>query len=286
MMLSILDNVPWQMVPGERAALEGLLCQVKPKLAVEIGTAEGGSLRSIATHSGHVHSFDLVPPPMDVNDLPNVTVHTGDSHVSLPEVLAGLARQGRNVDFALVDGDHTADGVERDARDLLASDAVRSTVIVFHDTMNDEVRAGLMRIDAASEPKIAYYDLNFLAGRLNYGDAFHHQFWGGLGVMVVDASTADRKPLPRADRNAYTVFELVAPVRDVLIAQERRGGAIGPGTVPEVLLAAPGSDDEFSELRAELVDLQRRFGVVVNSKSWRLTAPLRAAAARLRDVRR
>ena len=58
-MLSAFDDLPWQMEPGERAALEGLLCEVRPNLSIEIGTAEGASLRLLAKYSGHVHSFDL-----------------------------------------------------------------------------------------------------------------------------------------------------------------------------------------------------------------------------------
>ncbi|MGN6170385.1 MAG: hypothetical protein ACTHQQ_19775, partial [Solirubrobacteraceae bacterium] len=62
-MISTFDTLPWQMDPGERAALDGLLCQLRPKLSIEIGRADGGSLRSIARYSGHVHSFDLAAPP-------------------------------------------------------------------------------------------------------------------------------------------------------------------------------------------------------------------------------
>jgi hypothetical protein len=234
-LISILDSIPWQMSPGERAALEGLLCHIKPDLAVEIGTAEGGSLRSVAKYSSHVHSFDLVAPPITMNELTNVTVHTGDSHVLLPQVLAELAQDGRNVDFALVDGDHTADGVERDIRDLLASKAVASTVIVAHDTMNDEVRAGLSRIEASAEPKIAYYDLEFLPGRLHHGGNLHHQLWGGLGVMVVDAHSSHTKPVRTPDQTAYNMYEIVAYARDALVAEEHKGGPTGPARIREAL---------------------------------------------------
>lgn len=224
-LIPILDVAAWQMVPGERAALVGLLSQVRPDLAIEIGTAEGGSLRCISQYSGEVLSFDLVAPAPELRELANVTFHTGDNHELLPKVLTELTDAGRSVDFVLVDGDHTASGVEQDVRDLLASDAIRSTVVVFHDTMNDEVRAGLQRIDYAGEPKVAYCDLDFVSGRLNYGGVFHHQLWGGLGVMVVDAERATVGSASPTSRDAYSVFDLVAPARDALIAFERAGGA-------------------------------------------------------------
>jgi hypothetical protein len=43
---------------GERAALEGVLAQIRPRVAIEIGTAEGGSLRRIARYSRLVHSIN------------------------------------------------------------------------------------------------------------------------------------------------------------------------------------------------------------------------------------
>ena len=54
-----LADDDWQMAPGERAAIEGLLAQIEPALAIEIGTAQGGSLRRIAHYSAEVHAFDL-----------------------------------------------------------------------------------------------------------------------------------------------------------------------------------------------------------------------------------
>jgi hypothetical protein len=282
-MIPILDELAWQMTAGDRAALEGLLSQVQPRLAIEIGTAEGGSLRRIAAHSSQVLSFDLVAPPIDRSELPNVVLHTGDSHALLPKTLAALARQGTNVDFVLVDGDHTPEGVEQDARDLLASEAIRSSVVVFHDVMNDAVRDGLGRINVASEPKVVYLDLDFLAGRINYGGDFHHQLWGGLGLMVVDDDAAHRQRRISSCTDAYGMFELVAPVRDALVAHEQAGGTLRPGAVREALAGALPAAGELGDLRAELAVAQRRFDEIRRSKSWRLTAPLRKARQMLRN---
>lgn len=284
-MLSSFDEVPWQMDPGERAALEGLLCQVRPELAIEIGTAEGGSLRLLAKYSGHVHSFDLTAAPQAVCGLTNVSVHTGDSHSLLAPALAQIAAAGRNVDFVLVDGDHSADGVEQDVRDLLASDAVNETVIVLHDTMNDDVAAGLARIDIAAEPKIARFEPGFVAGRLHYRDGLHHQLWGGLGVMVIGAGGSSAASPAGAGADAYSMYELVAPVRDALVAQERGRGSAGPSSVRDALAAAPASDEELSRLRVELGELRRDLVRLASSRSWRLTAPLRAAAEVMRNGR-
>jgi hypothetical protein len=241
--VEIFDPSPWQMTLGERAALEGVLSQLHPRLAVEIGTAEGGSLRRIAAHSGHVHSFDLVRPDPSMADLENVTLHTGDSRVLLAKALEGFAERGDNVDFALVDGDHTADGVEHDMRQLLASEAVSRTVIVAHDTLNDDVRAGLRRIDYASDPKVAYFDLDFVGGHLSRGGDFDGQLWGGFALVLVDVKPRQ----PSTESQFYDLFDLFSIARQALLG---------------------GGDSR--QAQAQLEQIQR-------SASWRITAPLRAA---------
>ncbi|MBE2317420.1 class I SAM-dependent methyltransferase [Solirubrobacter sp. CPCC 204708] len=184
---AVASDPQWQMHMGERFALEGILATLKPKLAIEIGRAEGGSLRRIATHSGHVHSFDLVPEPDALRDeLDNVTFHTGDSSVQVPEFLASLAEAGENVDFVLVDGDHSSEGVKRDALALLESPACRNTTIVFHDAANDDVRRGLDEVDFASHPNVALSMLDFVAGFLVEKGPYAMHIWNGLGVVVLD----------------------------------------------------------------------------------------------------
>jgi 2-polyprenyl-3-methyl-5-hydroxy-6-metoxy-1,4-benzoquinol methylase len=172
---------------GERCALEGLLSFLKPNLSIEIGTAQGGSLHRIAEHSDEVHSFDIVPEVSDTGRrFPNVQFHTGDSASLVPELLADLAERGRNVDFALVDGDHTAEGVQRDARALLDAPACRQTVIVFHDAANDEVRAGLEALGLADHPKVALALLDFVPGYVVASGPRRFEIWNGLALVILD----------------------------------------------------------------------------------------------------
>lgn len=277
-MIEIFNPSAWQMTFGERAALTGILSQLRPRLAIEIGTAEGGSLRCVAQHSEHVHSFDLVAPDPEITKLQNVTLHTGDSHALMAELLGKLAAEGRNVDFVLVDGDHTPDGVERDVRDLLASDAISSTVILLHDTLNDDVRAGLTRIDYDAEPKVAHVELDFVGGHLSDGGPFHHQLWGGLGLIVVDAAQG-QEPEDEAAGRFYDLFELVSAARQTFVARER-GAANGSTDT-----AAVGQAAEVDRLRAELAGTRRTLASIESSASWRLTAPLRVAKRSLLERR-
>jgi hypothetical protein len=180
---SVLGRSNWQMALGERAAIEGLLCDLKPGLSIEIGTAQGGSLERIAAHSDEVHTFDL-GAEVDKDAFPGVTFHRGDSHVLLPQLLARLEREGRNVDFVLIDGDHTREGVRRDIEDLLGSKAVSRTLIAVHDAMNEEVAAGLAEIDLDAYPNVVFVDFGFVRLRQNPGPL--QEIWGGLGLIVCD----------------------------------------------------------------------------------------------------
>jgi len=186
MLQSILEPREWQMTLGERAALEGIVSALRPQLAIEIGTAEGGSLARIAANSGEVHSFDLAHSAERLWP-DNARLHSGDSHELLPAFLAELTDARRSVDFVLVDGDHTADGVRQDIEDLLASPAVDRTVIVIHDALNGEVRRG---INAAglSRPEVVHHDLDFIPGHLSGSGEYEGHLWGGLGIAFVDRS--------------------------------------------------------------------------------------------------
>lgn len=204
----LLGMPEWQMSWGERFALEGLLSQLRPRLAIEIGTAEGGSLMRIAEHCGEVHALDLVRTEAAVPG--NVELHVGDSRELLPALLAGLADRGRNVDFALVDGDHSADGVRADLRCLLASPAVGKTVIVCHDTMNEETRAGIEAASPKDFEKVRLVELDLLPGYMGRLEPFTGQLWGGLGLIVVDVDAGGGVPVaPDGDERYFDTHTMV-----------------------------------------------------------------------------
>jgi hypothetical protein len=256
-------TVPWQMSFGERAVIEGVLAQLQPRLALEIGTAEGGSLGRIAAHSERVISFDLVEPQPEAQALENVELRTGDSHVLLGEELRRIADRGEKVDFVLVDGDHSADGAREDVEDLLASEALETTVILAHDTLNQEVRRGLEEVRYAEIGKVAFVDLDFVGGYVPSEPPLRGQCWGGLGLIVVDASGS--------------------------FAQAHQGGRVTMAPLSDLIWPAAesmenghGSDGnpEPASTSAELVRHRAAIEEIKGSLSWRVTAPLRAARAR------
>ena len=176
-LLELFLHRRWQMSPGDRAALEGVVASLRPRLALEIGSAEGRSLERIAAHSEAVHSIDLQPP---VVRPANATIHTGDSHELLRPL---LERLDRGIDFAHVDGDHERWGAQDDLTTLLESPRTARTVILVHDSLHESVRTAIAA--AARHPKVSYADLDFVPGRMIRGGPFADQLWGGFALLMV-----------------------------------------------------------------------------------------------------
>lgn len=247
--LALTRDTHSQMSFGERAALEGVLAQVRPRVAIEIGTAEGGSLARIAAYSTEVHSIDLVHEPVTVGLDEHVHLHTGPSTELLPPLLKQLDERGSPVDFALVDGDHSFAGVVNDVRLLLASPTTARCVMLIHDSANAEVRAGIESIDFDGYEKVVYHEPDFVAGYMYRAGEAHGAVWGGFCLVICDSQRSkDYSPRTRQ----WRFYEPYAAIQDL------------------------GTD-----ARAERERLAQALQVVYESRSWRLTAPLRAAARRI-----
>lgn len=166
---------------GDQAALIGVLARLRPRVALEIGTYQGGSLRLIAPAAAKVHTFDLVSHVDE--HLPNVDYHLGDSGLALPALLAKLAEAGESVDFVLIDGDHERSAVARDLRSVLDSPAVSAAVVLLHDAANEDVRAGIRDADLA-RPHVAFADLSFTTPSEHLRP--WNEGWGGFAIVVID----------------------------------------------------------------------------------------------------
>jgi len=293
MLPELLEDPVWQMSRGERAAIEGLLSQLQPELAIEIGSMEGACLRRIAAHSKEVHSFDFKPPTIEQPD--NVVLHTGDSHELLGPFLAELAAAERNVDFVLIDGDHTPAGVRRDVEGLLNSRAVAHTVILVHDTANERVRQGLDDVRFAAWPKVAHVELDWIPGQLFAEPELRNELWFGLGLVLVDASRSAYLTGSVFERRYHPSGPLLAQMRQLMKARERDGAPAGDELELQALRERVRAlerelADSYrrvsltSQLEQELTQLRERLQIaeqiiegLKSSASWRITSPLRAA---------
>jgi hypothetical protein len=262
--VSANDDV-WMMRPGEKAALDGVIATVRPSVSIEIGCHRGGSLEAISAGSDLVHAFDLDRhPDLTTARFPNVTFHFGESRALLPPVLDALSTHGSNVDFALIDGDHSVEGVRRDLLDLLESPCVGNTVILLHDTLSEQVRAGLEGIDLSKHEKVKYADFDFVPGVVNREGRFaDNQSWG-LGIVITGWEIGETWPSSYAAHTVYRAF-----------AESEAASKLGVHVDQPRLLAF---DRDLAIQQRLVADLRRTW-------SWRLTKPLRmasAAASRMR----
>jgi hypothetical protein len=262
--LAIWQDELSQMSFGERSALEGVLSQLRPRLALEIGTYEGGSLSFLARHCGHVHTLDLHDLVADRRSYANVTFHTGDSAELLPALLGELEREGQELDLALIDGDHSAEGVRKDLQNLLDSATTRATVILLHDTMNEETRAGIESAGLSEHPKVVYHELDFVPGYEFVGGHFDGQVWGGLGLVLTGEQSFEGYREGTAQTRYRRPFELLHDARrlhrELLTSQEQ---------IDRLRAQADAAAVEADRARAVLRAMQA-------SVSWRVTKPLRS----------
>jgi hypothetical protein len=212
----VFGDDSWRMTLGERFALEGVLCQLAPDLAVEVGVHQGGSLRRVAAHSREVHAFDIAPETADViAAVPNAVAHVGDSAELLPALLRRFTDEGRFLDFALIDGDHSFEGVQRDTLALLDSPSCVHTTIVLHDTANDVVREALEALDLPGHPKVGWCQLDFVPGYVVApGGPQEGEAWNGLGLVVLADSGGRRAVGMEPPRLSVSdVYRGISPAR-------------------------------------------------------------------------
>jgi cephalosporin hydroxylase len=108
---------------------------------LEIGTASGGTVRLVQTRlrSEQVLSLDDGRHPdahlqdAHLGAIPNIARYSGDSHASAARdfIASNLSLP---LGIAVIDGDHSYDGVLSDTR-LVLSFAQPGTLLVYHDTV-------------------------------------------------------------------------------------------------------------------------------------------------------
>jgi hypothetical protein len=266
---------------GERAALEGILAQLRPQLAIEIGTAEGGSLERIATYSEEVHSIDVTHEAVLEQLGEHVRLHTGPSDQLLPKLLVEFASSGRSVDFALVDGDHSFEGVVGDTKALLESPTTARSVILIHDSMNAEVRAGIESIALDDYEKVVYHELDFVPGYVYREGCARNSIWGGIALILCDSHRSPAYTSTTRQWRYHEPYAAIHRMRSDLLRGEHDASAGGE--------SSESPTEALDELNArllstevELKSLEKALEIVYRSRSWRLTAPLRVAGRYIR----
>ncbi|MDA8018748.1 MAG: class I SAM-dependent methyltransferase [Thermoanaerobaculia bacterium] len=186
-----------EMLPPERVLLYSLVFGLRPERSLEIGTFRGGSAAMMCAALDDVGTGRLVcvdPEPKVLEDAARwmerrATVIRGYS----PDALAE-AREvaGGPFDFALIDGDHSDEGVLRDVEGTLPHLADEAHLL-FHDCHYAHVRDGIDEALRRHEELIDAGVLSTLTNPLDeVDDKGRPVVWGGLRLLRYLRRPSDR----------------------------------------------------------------------------------------------
>lgn len=176
----------WLMTRNERYCLITLLEKIRPKVAIEIGVKNGGSLQVISKYADKVYALDIDASIRDVlaEKYSNVEFIIGDSKVTLPQVIQKIEQNNESLEFALIDGDHSVQGVKRDIENIINHVPKTRLSVLLHDSFNPTCRKGMRTVNYLNNKFVHYVELDFISGIFE-PDHLKNQMWGGLGLIVV-----------------------------------------------------------------------------------------------------
>lgn len=179
-------TLEWHMSRNERYAFIKLLEKIRPKTAIEIGCFKGGSLEVLSKYSDKVYSIDINPQVKEALDgkFSNVEIHIGNSSILIPEILRKIDENNEELEFVLIDGEHTYKAVKQDINYFLNFIPKNTLFIIFHDSFNPICRKGIRKANYSSSPYVHYVEVDFISGIFNPGNLFR-QMWGGLALVVM-----------------------------------------------------------------------------------------------------
>ena len=194
---------PFQ-IREELKLLLGILSRLKPKVILEIGTAQGGTLflfARIADPNAELISIDLPGQEMGTGygrwRIPlykafarpgqRIQLFQADSHLHETFDRVTTAFGPTEVDLLFIDGDHTYEGVRKDF-DMYSPLVRDGGIIVLHDIVHHPPEARCEVDKLWREIKRVYETQELIEDK--------NQTWAGIGIVrndkrvVSDASTA------------------------------------------------------------------------------------------------
>lgn len=179
-------------VQGELYALGEILAELKPQRALEIGTADGGTLLFLTRLAGPqatIAGIDLEAREGGYSAerqwfyerfarrKQHLHLLRGSSHSFWMRRRLGEVFDGRPLDYVFIDGDHRYEGVKKDF-DTYGSMVRKGGVVAFHGIAEHPPDAGCQVAQFWNEVKSQYRHSEFIEDR--------NQGWGGIGVLFVE----------------------------------------------------------------------------------------------------
>jgi predicted O-methyltransferase YrrM len=203
----------WQ-IEEEFRALARLVERRRPRTVLEIGTADGGTLFAhtrLAHPNALIVSIDLPHGPFGGGYPPwriplyesfagpeqELRLLRVDSHAPSTVELLERALDGRRIDYAFIDGDHTFDGVRQDF-ELCLRFAAPDAVIAFHDIAPNPSPEWIEAAEASPDDRAVYGFWELIRGRFAHEELLQDRDQAGYGIGVlyldraVDGPSEDR----------------------------------------------------------------------------------------------
>lgn len=188
--LEVIRWAPAWMTRAERLMLFSLIFALRPARYLEIGTFQGGSALIVAAAMDAVQSESRMicvdpEPKIDPKHWAclqhRVTLLRGRS----PGILSQASQEAAgNFDFVLIDGDHTGEGVLRDARGVLPY-VCDGAYLLFHDCFYPEITRALDDFSRQHAPHVVDFRSLTREVTMPEKEGAKPVQWGGLRMMQV-----------------------------------------------------------------------------------------------------
>jgi hypothetical protein len=182
-------DIEWQMSRSEKYCLIELLKTIEPDVSIEIGTYKGGSLQVLSQFSKQVYSLDISPEPKKnlKSKFNNVEFKIGESHKIINELIHEIHDEKRKLNFILIDGDHSKNGVVKDLEAILSYKFKNPLTIILHDSFNPQCREGIKSIDYSKYKFIEHIEIDYITGCFSPNKDFR-EMWGGFCLIKINPS--------------------------------------------------------------------------------------------------
>tara|TARA_B100001093_G_scaffold13516_1_gene12487 strand:- start:4199 stop:4981 length:783 start_codon:yes stop_codon:yes gene_type:complete len=201
---NIDKSLQWQMSRAEKYCLIEILSKIKPDVSLEIGTYMGGSLQVLSKFSKNVYTIDISKEPERYlkKKFNNVEFIIGKSYKSIASTINKILKNGRKLEFILIDGDHSKEAVRLDLIEILKFDFKNPLTIIMHDSFNPNCRRGIKSVDFKKFGNVSYVELDYITGsfspNLNY-----KEMWGGFCLIQLNSTKKNNGKVLLSQNTTY-----------------------------------------------------------------------------------
>jgi len=158
----LIDKCNWQMGIEERASACYLIDKLPiKKVAIEIGSFEGGFLNILSEKFDKTYSCDMNHDRIDKTKYNNVEWLLGDSKETIPLLIKKINNSDEEVSFILIDGDHSYNGAKIDLQNVLNIKPKNDMFILLHDSWYPPVREAICSTNFNNNNYVKYINTDY-----------------------------------------------------------------------------------------------------------------------------